>query len=258
MVAARLIMHGTRGEWHPLHLSRSVLKAWWAADDLPDGTVASWADRITGLAVTQGTSGQRPLKASTSFNNAYPGVTFDGVDDNLTTTTLTAIPTGSTPGEVWAVGQAAIVPVALGFAISYGAAAGQRRRLQINTAGSPPGQVGCSDGTVTIATTVLFTAPAFVSMNVSGTVMNMWANGNPSVSNPAAIATVNTGTARLRIGAGDGAAAANFWQGPVRHVILLQGVLSTALRQKMEGWLAWDSGLQTSLPATHPYQLFRP
>lgn len=250
-------MHGTRGEWHPLYLTRSVLKAWWAADDLAVGSVTNWTDRIGGLVVTQGTSAQRPVQAAASFNGAYPGVTFDGVMTNLGTTTLTTIPTGAIAGEVWTIGSAPIVPALLGFTISYGAAAGQRRRLQINTA-APGGLVGCSDGTVTIAANSMFTIPTVASMNVSGTAMNLWANGSPSSFNPAAIATLNTGTARLRIGAGDGVAAANFWQGPIRHVIILQGVLSTALRQKMEGWFAWDSGFQASLPASHPYQLFRP
>jgi hypothetical protein len=46
----------------------------------------------------------------------------------------------------------------------------------------------------------------------------------------------------------------------VRHgeILLIQGVLSTDDRQKLEGYLAWKWGLEANLPANHPYKLTPP
>ena len=44
------------------------------------------------------------------------------------------------------------------------------------------------------------------------------------------------------------------FQGYVYEVVLVQGTLSTADRQNVEGYLAWKWGTQASLPADHPYK----
>lgn len=52
---------------------------WWHTTDV-SGSVASWSDRIAGLAATQGTAGARPTQSNTAIAGAYPGVSFDGGD----------------------------------------------------------------------------------------------------------------------------------------------------------------------------------
>jgi hypothetical protein len=101
-------------------------------------------------------------------------------------------------------------------------------------------------------------APAIVKGDWSGTTMNGYQNGTPFSGNPATISALNTSTTRLRIGAGIATAAAAFWQGPIADILILRGVLSNALRQKVEGYFAWKYGLQSLLPQTHPYKLFQP
>jgi hypothetical protein len=44
-----------------------------------------------------------------------------------------------------------------------------------------------------------------------------------------------------------------FWNGYLAEIIIYNSVLSTSDRQKIEGYLAWKWGLQTSLPVAHPY-----
>ncbi len=51
----------------------------------------------------------------------------------------------------------------------------------------------------------------------------------------------------------------NLWPGTFSEVIVFNNILNPALRQLVEGYLAWKWGLQTSIvPATHPYRFMYP
>lgn len=43
------------------------------------------------------------------------------------------------------------------------------------------------------------------------------------------------------------------WVGDIACAVAATGDLATSDRQKIEGWIAWKWGVQTQLPATHPY-----
>jgi hypothetical protein len=47
--------------------------------------------------------------------------------------------------------------------------------------------------------------------------------------------------------------ASERWSGQIYEVICYNSALSTTNRQKIEGYLAWKWGIQTSLPSNHPY-----
>ena len=49
-------------------------------------------------------------------------------------------------------------------------------------------------------------------------------------------------------------ASGRAWRGPIGEVIAVGATLSTADRQKAEGYLAWKWGLTANLPADHPYK----
>lgn len=49
-----------------------------------------------------------------------------------------------------------------------------------------------------------------------------------------------------------------WWDGAVQQIILAEGAATTDDRQRLEGYLAHASGLQSSLPASHPYKLVPP
>jgi hypothetical protein len=48
------------------------------------------------------------------------------------------------------------------------------------------------------------------------------------------------------------------WRGPIGEVIAVGETLSTADRQKLEGYLAWKWGLEANLPVGHPYKTIPP
>ncbi len=48
------------------------------------------------------------------------------------------------------------------------------------------------------------------------------------------------------------------YKGHLCEFIIYQGLLTTAQRQQVEGYLAWKWGLQANLPATHPFKLWPP
>ena len=53
-------------------------------------------------------------------------------------------------------------------------------------------------------------------------------------------------------------AIGNSWNGKIYEIVSYQSLLSTTERQKVEGYLAYKWGLQSSLPSAHPYKSTRP
>ena len=84
----------------------------------------------------------------------------------------------------------------------------------------------------------------------SGTAATVYVNGSVLANNTLSY-TPGTST-QYRIGRRtDG--LGQYLYGNVCEVLVYTGVLSTANRQKVEGYLAWKWGLQASLPSGHPY-----
>lgn len=250
--------------WQPFLLGSSVLSAWWNADDhnqsslMTDdgaGLISSFKDRAGQMAVTAATTA-RPTWASNSFNSSYAGLTFDGVANCLVSTTLTTIPTGATAG--WAMALASPVTLATGTSIlNYGLGAATSRNLNKQGGGNDAPQL--SDGSTGLnGTPATFLGPHMLYGDWSGTAMNGYLDGTFITGSPATIASLNTSTTRLRLGATAATTAASFFVGVMRHVFVGAGVLTTAQRQLLEGWMAWDANLTSLLPASHPYKSVRP
>lgn len=70
-------------------------------------------------------------------------------------------------------------------------------------------------------------------------------------------ASSNGAQAGLNIGC-RGAGGTSPWKGYIGEVLLYNGALAPADRQKIEGYLAWKWGLQANLPAGHPFLLGPP
>lgn len=244
------------GTWRPTDLG-AALTAWWSADDPADGAVETWTARIGGIAPTQANAGARPVKASTSFD-ARPGVTFDGVDDNLITTSFAALPSGVVTGEIWAAVQqdevAAVAPLTI--ALMYGALAGGRRGFWRSGATGTNRYVVGGGSAVLSDTAIDFSGYHLVGAVYTSTTQFGFIDGAPTVPASAASAQDTVAT-RLRIGAQNTATASNYWKGALRH-ILVTTELAAGQRQQIEGWLAWDAGLPGLLPADHPYRNRRP
>jgi len=251
-------MRGFLRAWTPYDLGPGCLSAWWSADDhgtarMTDdgaGLISNWVDRAQGLALTATTTA-RPTWASTAFNGAKAGLTFDGTANTLATTTLTALPTGAVAGEIWAVlSQSKAGSVSGNFAaVRYGGTTdGTFRGLgRVNGAGNTNRARVAVDGTT--AANILDdgvqnfggAAGHVLRGQFSGTTLTGEMDGTTFSTSPASgVTTLATGTTRLRLGASTSGTAGNFWQGVLRHVIILRGLLPTKEEGLMRLWAAGE------------------
>jgi len=254
----KMLQGGASVAWSPHALTRSVLRAWWLADDWTNallatndgsGLLSSWKDRIS-LTNPTATTTLRPTAAAASFTGTdgvtRAGVTFNGTATAMTTTSITAIPTGATAGEIFIVGN-----FTTGTSIGYGTTGGALAR-RITYSASPA--ITLSDGSTSLSATIA-NGPHIVNGWWSGTQMGGSIDGTDLT--PVTIATLNTSSARLRLGATVGASPGTFGNGVLRHAMVTT-LLDSTLRQRLVGYLAWESGLQSLLPSGHPYKASAP
>ena len=249
-------MRGFLRAWTPYDLGPGCLSAWWSADDhgtarMTDdgaGLISNWVDRAQGLALTATTTA-RPTWASTAFNGAKAGLTFDGTANALVTTTLTGLPTGAVDGEIWVVCQSTRTSVdsATYCAVRYGGTADGAFRGLSRSRPSANGRakvdVSSVEGANTLIDTALDADVALLSMRgkFSGTTLAQDVNGAAATPGSATgVTTLNTGTTRLRVGSGISGSAGNFWKGPIRHVLILRGLLPAKEEALMRAWAIAD------------------
>jgi hypothetical protein len=95
--------------------------------------------------------------------------------------------------------------------------------------------------------------PSLFGITANGTSWNEWLNGGTQTFTQATsndFKNVNAGTGFIIGGRYD---QVTNLTGYVAETIVYLGILSTTDRQKVEGYLAWKWGIQTSLPSSHPY-----
>lgn len=252
---------GKKALWDPYVLSRSVLKAWWSADDLAASSVSTWTDRIGGMATTAATTAIPTWNATSWTANSKPGVTFDGVANCMASTSLTTLPTAAVAGEVWLLATQATLGTTAGgtIPVQYGGTGGSRRLSRQPV--SNVNRVRESDGTATLTDTVTnYSGAHIIGGFWSGTTMGLRIDGADASPATMTITSLNTGTTRLRIGASNATTADSFFSGVVRHVII-PTLLTSTQRLQLEGYLAWDgwsSAASNPLPSTHPYKFSPP
>ena len=100
-----------------------------------------------------------------------------------------------------------------------------------------------------------FGTTSFVSICTSaGGNTGMWVNGVNQTLTDNAVGTGgfwSTGSASPSLGGGSGTL-------DMYELLQYDGILTTAQRQQIEGYLAWKWGLQASLPGSHPYASINP
>lgn len=248
--------------WNPANSPGTV--AWWNADDLANGAVSVWVDRVGGIGLLQASGVRQPTKATGSFNAAYAGVTFAGVSGaNATflkaTMGLGNIPVGTDPRELWgAIDQKDVLLVmpartAFGYASSV-VAGGMDMKYEVPPTSTNPCFV-VGDTLVTELQDA--SVNPFVGPHVVGGRFDagaIYARIDGSDTNPTSVAiTFNTDpNISFTMGGSPNNATIHNWQGVIRHAIV--GYYTTADRLRMEGWMAWDCGLQSLLPSLHPYK----
>jgi hypothetical protein len=251
--------------WVPTDLG-AALKFWVNADDhgtagwTDDGAglMSAVKDRVGNTPFTAATT-ERPTWSATSFNSAYAALAFDGVANAMVTTTMGAFVTGTTAGCMFLVlsNTSTVAGARIAFAYGSGTAA-TSRNIQKGTAAAPV-RMAVSDQQVALVDTVtLFTGPALAFGSWSGTTETGRLNGQDTTpASTTLTTTINTPATRARLGALTGTTAASFWQGLIRHAIVTTALAALEI-QKLEGWGAWDSGIQSVLPAGHPYKSAAP
>lgn len=86
-----------------------------------------------------------------------------------------------------------------------------------------------------------------VSFTINSTVLTSFIDGNPT-----SIKVGTTGSiTSIFIG---GLTNAQYWNGYLGEFLIYSNVLGTFQRQQTEGYLAWKWGIQSQLPASHPFK----
>ena len=245
-----------------LALQSKLLSANWAPlDQLPDldlwldandtssvshssGVVSQWNDKSgNGFHLTPSASGTGPTTGTVSLNSLNT-IDFDGSNDRMKNDLL---PLGS--------------PISI-FLVATGSTNGYRRILD----GISDGYVFVGNGNSNNNLATFFGAGSWSDVNTnsptgslaSATLIGLTNDGTTGTPYHNGVAqntkngAMGNGTIGLSVGASGG--GAQFWDGSVGEVFILNAVLSSASRQKLEGYLANKWGLRGSLASNHPYK----
>lgn len=249
--------------WAPTAISSLV--AWWNADahgtanmtDDGAGLISAWLDDVNSLAVAAVTT-QRPTWTEDAFNGAYAGLTFDGAANFMLMAALDAlIPSGADPSTIAVVADPGAASGSAETVSSYGANGSTTRRqiLRTGTGNGSVIQANDNSSLYSVLTPDAWITPAIVVAQFEAALLSVWRDGTSGGTDTG---TLNTTATKLVIGANAATSPAGFFGGPIRHVMIFDAALSTVQRQQLEGWLAWDSGLTSALPSSHPFKSGRP
>jgi hypothetical protein len=233
--------------WRPSDLG-SALALWLDAEDaasitLNGSTVSQWNDKSGNARnASQATAANQPTRTLNGLNGK-PVLTFDGSDDFLSFQGVhdaqwSIATVGRANGSIQGFVQFGNVNT-LGSLLTANA---YYARPTSGTGGSP------SDATApfTPGENVILSATYGVSTT------DIWKNG--TIGTPASLGGVAS-NALSTIG---NLQNSFFLNGFISEMVVTNGVLSTADRQRLEGYLAWKWGLEVSLPAGHPFRNIPP
>lgn len=226
------------GGWTPLALGSSLL-AWWDAErpDLitaPGGAMSIWRDIVGGYDVTQAVGASKPVYSATSFNGR-PGVSFDGIDDELTGAFPASFPTGAIPNEIWGVTSqdALAADVSSRVVAACGAGSFQGRSLErtvVSGANRAFTRVGNGAANLTaIEGTVDFSGRHVCSAIIDGS--NIFGEIDTVVSAATACTPLTSGL-RVRLGASAANTASSYWSG-THSAILITSIITAMQRAQL-------------------------
>lgn len=252
--------------WTPSELG-SALALWLDAADsstitLNGSTVAQWQDKSgNGRHAVQGTAANQPTYLLSNFNSKN-AVSFDGGDflDNLTN--------GVTGTGTYA-GPLNLFYAATRTSASGGAILTERQTtlvkgfqlLSVSAAQvfiSSDGLHNSSNHAISTTSYNRFGSSGAIASHshVPGSRDNYWINSTQETVTTGT-ATNITGNAGFRIGGREGSVG-GLWQGVMLEVMATTSALTTADRQRLEGYLAHKWGLVANLPSDHPYKIVAP
>jgi hypothetical protein len=238
--------------WRPTDMATAL---WLDAEDtstitLNGSTVSQWADKSgNGRNAVQAVAAAQPTYNATGLNNK-PSLSFDGSNDILRTATPLGI-SGAAPRTFAYVGQSVS---GIGTPIQIGTETVLRA---FGRAFGSPGLLYHWVVDLTVSTPAI-NSPFQELLQSTGAVSAGYRNG--SLVNSGSFA-LNTFDSVLYLGgrtAPDFPSATSYANFLCSEVLVINSALSTADRQRIEGYLAWKWGLQANLPADHPYKTLPP
>jgi len=240
------------------------------------GTVSAWASMVGSVVLTNTDTTAQPVYTATGFNSGYPAVSFDGSNDYL----------GSTTNVLNLFNQASVTVMCAGMVNGNGDkrwwsegnsttnntiyAAGQTCPTGGSLTLMATGLIRDSSGNQIKGSNVPYTdipaafdnVPHIFGFNDTGPAGKTtigYTDGN--VSAPIAYDSATRATTpidRFSLGALLRSGAASFAQMMLGEAVFLNRTLTTTERQELEGYLAWQWGLQGKLPAGHAYKTAAP
>jgi hypothetical protein len=231
---------------------------WWDARIAQSVGPGWWRDEIAGAVASQATGAAQPGWDADAIGGATAGLTFDGTDDRLLMQPAPGmLPDGAEPGWLFAVVQQDASGDATPdnrFILAYGdnvpsRSFGRRDSGGVNRSYVQSADDGAGTTTASTGTAAVFSGPAVLFAQYTGTAMQVWCNG---LAEPSVTATLATPLNRLRIGANSNGGAGGFWKGAIGQIVIGAGTLATADRQALEGWGARLFDAPSILPLGHP------
>jgi hypothetical protein len=212
--------------------------------------VSSWASKVGNINATQATSSKQPSYITTG---AVPYLQFDGIDDSLLIDDVSSFPSGAAPSTLVTIaGNANATNDGYRKAFSYGNAADKSWRALERMTGT--GNANASYYGADAQSAQTWTSAGSVVVGVTnGTVQGtqVTVDGKTSTMSYSSSGNINTQLANGFIGSN---VLNEYWNGPIYGQMVISGAVSDANRMRLEGWGAWQYGLQANLAATHPFK----
>jgi hypothetical protein len=240
---------GKKPAWTPAQLSG--LSLWLDADDastitLNGSTVSQWDDKSGNLNhVFQATSSKQPTLLTGE-------VDFDGADDMLTA--ASPILTGSFADQLTLF---SVSRLQSDSGYLYGAVDSDGTALYQDTA-----QIGLANTLTGANVNHVTHGITYGSRGLIGAVYNnqslIYSLNGTTITAAYAYTFAAPSTAFTIANRLNGTASVTYWRGAHSEIIALNRAITTAERQKLEGYLAHKWGLTASLPVNHPYKNLAP
>jgi hypothetical protein len=246
-VGPPLLLTSDEAVWTPLELGAKLL-AWWDAEysagfSLSGSLVTSWTDRKASIALSQATTGFKPVYSATSVNSR-PGVTFDGTDDVLQLASTT-LPVGANPSTIWTLTNE-LRPSAttgVGTLFAYGGTAASRRVRRTSSSSVSRAQtvIGVAGASVSDAT-VVFDGVHVAKFTFDPTAIRIEVDKAGAAS---AAHTLNTSATspRTAMGASELSSPSLFANAAINSVLVTDGTLTTDQEAQMWAFLKARGGV---------------
>lgn len=234
------------GNWTPAALNTIL---WLDASDssavtISNGNVTQWSDKsLQGNHAIQNSENLHPTYDATGFNN-LPSISFDGIDDGFNLSSDISI-----PYDIFGVESGH------GYFMSN---TGASQRLIPRYSGTGGFYWNPSPGLTDIATTTwrdnTSIQQAYYSLDAAANYI-LGINGEDELMGTGAVSTNDINSIGLQWGAATGVPT---WTGDMAEILVFGTTLSTADRERVEGYLAWKWDLVDELDVSHSYKTNRP